>query len=733
MENQENKSHTSILERLRKRSGLLVAIVGLALMAFVLTGLFTSQNSIFGSNDRLVGEIAGKGIKYETFDVKVKNAIEDQKRQSGKTTLTEAETDQIVQQVWSQTINEEVIFKEYDKLGIAVSDAELYDIMVDHPNSTMMRVLSDQQTGKVNPQFADPVTGQVSPAKIKQHVQSMNDEDETRWANLEDYVRQLRMYEKYSDLIKKGMYVTKSQAKRDFIAQNTTMNLKYVIKNYKMVADSTIKPTESELSDYYNAHLPEFKQDASRKVEYVAFDISPSQEDFDSAKADMQKIVNDYKTQKLSDDSTFVVASSDSRYYDKSFHEKGTLSPNIDSLMFKMQPGEVYGPYMENGTYLAAKVEAVKTSADSAKIRHILIAYKGSGASQTVTRSKEQAKKLADSLLAVVKKGGKFVDLVAKYSDDGGKNMGIVGKGKDGDYGWVNAKSAFVPEFKDAGLDNKKGDIVIAESQFGYHIIEVMDSKGAEKKIQVSTIDKRVDPSAKTMQTVFTQASQFAGQNTSNEAFQKAVVDQKLNKRIADNITEDAHSVSGLENPKVLVRWAFDNKKGTVSEPMDFGSKYIVAVLTDVHEKGTASMDEVKDALTAKVIKEKKAAMFSKEFTDAMAGGASIDAIGSKMKLAVEQAPNLNFGSAALPGSTNEPAVIGAASVQKAQTLSKPLMGREGVFVVYVESVTPAPAQKDYIAQQKAAITQAQARVDIEVSDALKETANITQHLVKYY
>ena len=181
MENNENKTNTSILERLRKRSGLVVAFVGLALILFVLTGLFTSQNSIFGGNDRLVGEIAGKGVKYEVFDAKVKDAIENQKRQSGKTTLSEQETDQIVQQVWTQMINEEVMFKEYDKLGISVSDAELYDMMVEHPSAMMVRMLTDQQTGKVNPDFADPVTGQVSPAKLKQHAQSMSDEDEARW------------------------------------------------------------------------------------------------------------------------------------------------------------------------------------------------------------------------------------------------------------------------------------------------------------------------------------------------------------------------------------------------------------------------------------------------------------------------------------------------------------------------------------------------------------------------
>jgi peptidyl-prolyl cis-trans isomerase D len=729
----------SILERLRKRSGLLVAIVGIALMAFVLTGLFSSPNSIFGGGGQMVGEIAGHKIKYETFKPKVDEAIENQKRNSGKTTLSESEIDGIVQQVWNQQINEHVMTKEYEKLGIAVSDEELYDLMVEHPHSALVRQLSDPQTGRAVQRFADPQTGQLSPSKLREFTQSMTDEEEAQWAQLENYIRQVRIIEKYNNLVKKGLYVTTAVAKRNYVAQNTNANIKYIIKNYKLVADSTIKPTDAELSDYYSSHQSEFKQEASRRIEYVSYDIAPSQEDFDNAKKDMEKVAADFKDQKAAEDSSFVVSESDSRFFDMGYHAPGTLSPQIDTTMFKSEVGTVYGPYLENGTYLVAKLTAAKTSADSGKIRHILIAYANSGASDT-KRTKEQAKKLADSLSAAIKSGkGKFTDLVEKYSDDRGKTKpadkkdGEYYMGKGGDYGWVNSKSPFVPAFNDAGIDNKKGDIVVVESNFGYHIIEVLDSKGSQRKVRVATIDKKVEPSSKTITAVYAEANKFAGTNTTNELFQKAVVDQKLNKRIADNIKESDRSISGLDNPKTLIRWAYENKKGTVSEPLEFGSKYIVAVLTDVKEKGIAPMEDVKDALAEKVIRQKKADMFSKEFSDAMAGGADINAVASKLKLAVEQAPNVNFNTAAIPGSTNEPAVMGVISTLKAKAMSKPVTGREGVFLVFVDAVTEAPAQKDYKAQQTMEISQMQPRVDYEVFDALKENANITEHIVRFF
>ena len=729
----------SVLERLRKRSGLLVAIVGVALLAFVLTGLFERGSSVFGGSSRAVGEIGGKSIDYNVFNQKVQEALENQKRNGQKTSLTAEETDQTIQQVWNQTINEEVMDKEYAKLGIGISDEELYDLMVEHPHSALVRNLSDQQ-GKVSQMFADPKTGQVSPEKIKEFTKKMTDEQEGQWTKLEEYIKQVRTVEKYNNLIKKGIYMPSAFAKRDYIAQNSNATIKYVIKNYKLVVDSTIKVNDGDLDKYYKAHQNEFKQEASRKLEYVTFDIAPTPEDFDDAKIALQRVADEFKTKKTTEDSAFVISESETRNFDVTFHTKGTLSPMIDTTMFRAEVGAVVGPYLENGMFKISKLEASKMSADSAHVRHILVAYKGSGASQTVTRTKEQAKKMADSLVVLLKKKADFKDFVAKFSDDGGKSSAADPKnpkkfimGKDGDYGWVNAKSGFVDPFKNAGLDGKKGDLVVVESQFGYHIMEVLDTKGKQPKVQVSTIESKVEPSNKTMQAVFVKASEFAGKNTTNDLFQKSVLEQKLNKRIADNIKENDKTIAGLESPRALVRWAYESKKGMVSEPQEYGDKFVVAALTEVREKGIAPMEQVKDDLTAKVIKEKKAEQFTTEITAAMAGGATIDAIAAKLKVAVEQAPTVNFNTTAIPGSANEPVVTGTVAAMKGKSMSKPLVGKEGVIVVQVDAKTDAPAQKDYKAQQTQMVSQMSSRVDYEVYDALKKNANVEEHLVRFY
>lgn len=727
----------SVLESLRKRSGLLVTIVGLALFAFVLTGLF-ENSSTFGGGDNTVGEIAGKTIEYPAFNAKVQEAIENKKQNTQRASLPENETEEIVQQIWNQFINEEVMNKEYAKLGISVSDEELYDMMVDHPHPLLIRNLSDPQTGKINPAFADPATGAPSPAKIREFTQAMNADQEKQWAQLENYIRQTHIIEKYNTLIKKGIYVTSAAAKRNHTAQNTNANIQFVVKNYASAPDNTVTFTDEDLKAYYNAHQNEFKQETSRKIEYVSFDIYPSQEDKDAVNKEMLRIAENFKTLKATEDSSFVIAESDTRMMDETFHTSGTLSPQIDSVMFKEAVGTVVGPYEENNALKVSKLIAVKNSADSAKVRHILIAYAGSGVSETKL-TKTQAKATADSLLALLKKGAKFNDMVEKHSDDSGKKMppdkkeGEDYPGKGGDYGWLNANSQFVEPFKNAGLDNKKGEMLVVESQFGYHIIEVLDAKGSQKKVQVATIEHKLEASSKTMQAVFLQASEFAGKNTTNDLFQQAVMDNKLNKRIADNIKESDKNIPGIESARQLVRWAYENEKGVVSEPKEFGNKYVVAVITDVKEKGVADLEDVKEEVTAKVIKEKKAELFANEMSAAMAGGASMDVLAAKLKLGVSKVANINFNSSALQGATNEAAVIGAISVQKLNTMSKPLIGKEGVFVVYVDSLSTAPVLTDYKQQQAQAMSQLQPRVDYEVYDALKTNANVVEHLFKFY
>jgi peptidyl-prolyl cis-trans isomerase D len=329
--------------------------------------------------------------------------------------------------------------------------------------------------------------------------------------------------------------------------------------------------------------------------------------------------------------------------------------------------------------------------------------------------------------------------LVTVFSDDNGKTKpadkadGDYYIGKGGDYGWLNANSGFVPEFKNAGLDGKKGDLTIVESQYGYHIIEVLDSKGAIAKVQVATIERTQKPSNKTLQTIYAEATAFAGKNTTYDQFKQAVIDNNLNKREALNVKENEKQIAGIESPKNLIRWMYENEKGTVSEPKEFGSRYIVAVISDVKEKGFASLDDVKETVIAAVINEKKAELFVKKFNDATAGNASFEKLISKTGITPQPATNINFNTGSIQMIGNEPAIVGVAAVQKENSMSKPLIGKSGVFVCYTTKVYNAPTQTDFTFLQAMELNKIQPRSDYEVYGALKDNAHIQDHLVRFY
>ncbi len=720
----------SVLAKIRNRAGLLVTIIGVALLIFILQAALES-GKFFASNDRNVGEIAGKPISIDEFDARVKMGLENIKRQTQQSTVDPGTEDMVVNQTWSQMVNEFVYSKEYEKLGLSVSEDELYDLMIVHPHQYVIQQFTDRETGRINKDYMDPQTGQLDTRKLKALVEAMNEQQEASWHEIEKAVSQSRIASKYNELVKKGLYITSLEAKQDFVAQNKQCSVRYVEKKYSSIPDSTVKLTDADISAYYNEHQNDYKQDEeTRKVDYISYDVFPAEEDIAAIKSDMTKIAGELKDRSRSEDSAYVIAESDSRTFDMSLHKKGSLSPEIDSLMFGEKEGFVYGPYKENNSYKVAKLMDVKMLADSVKARHALIAFKGAmRAAPTITRTRAQAKAKADSLFKLInEKKIKFEDANA-VSDD------AASKVKTGDMGWFNESASLAVPFKDGALAAKKGEFILVESDFGYHIIEVTDrSKGESKYVQVAVIDRKIEASTKTVQGYYSKAGEFAGKCKTAEDFQKAVEQQKLSKRVADNVKEGDKNIPGIESPKELVKWMYNEKtkKGSVSDVFELGNKFIVAVLTEIRPKGILPLELVRDQVEPKAREKKKAELFTEEFNKNLSGS-NLDALAQKMNLQIEKMDNLSFNTYSLPGSGREDNFIGTAMTMKAGSVSKPIAGRGGVFVLTVDNVKEAPEAKDIRNIQAQSASTLQSRVDYEVFDALKDNANIVDKKAKYY
>ena len=720
----------SILENIRNRAGLLVTIIGIALLIFILQAALESGK--WFANDQNVGEVAGKAISHQEFDAKVKQLIQNFKRQRQVNNIDAATEDMAVQETWNMMVNEIILTQEFAKLGIAVSDDELTDLMLVHPSPMVVQQFTDRETGRIAKDFADPATGQLDVRKLNAMVQQMSAEQEQAWSEIEKSVRSSRVAQKYATLVKKGLYVTSLQAKQTFGEQSKNQVVSYIGKKYSSIDDKAVQVTDADLQAYYNEHQNNYKQDIeTRKIEYVSFDVVPSDDDIAAIKSDVGKLAEELKGKTSKEDSAFVVSEADSRTYDNSFHKKGTLSPIIDSLVFHADEGFVYGPFLENNAFKVAKLEKVAHFYDSVKVNHALIAFKGAErAAGNITRTREQAQHVADSLLKLVQTKKIKFEEANKLSDD------LVSKNKGGEIGWLNPASGFAPAFKNSSLEHKKGDYFVVETAFGYHLIQVVDnSKNTEKYVQVAILDKKVEASAKTIQGYYVKANNFAGKYTTADLFDKGTEAEKLNRKIADNIKNGDKVIPGMESPRELVRWIYDDKRkiGDVSEPYELGGKFVVAKLAEIRPKGILKLALVKDEVEVKARERKKAEQIETELNKYLASNTPLENIAQQLGITVEKSSNLNFGTYALPGIGREDHLVGTTVALKKGAVSKPIIGRSGVYLVRVEDEIPVSTHQNPGIIQGQEISSLQARVDYEISEALRDASNVVDKKAKFY
>lgn len=698
----------SILQKIREKTYLALIFVGLGIALFVI-----DPSSIFSGSQRgetHVGVIAGEKIEGQDFELKVQEAIENYKANYQQANIDEATKEAIRNQTWEQQIQEIVLGSQHKELGLTVSAEELFD-MIQGPNPNP----------QVRQAFSNPQTGEFNPGNVIAFLKRM-DEDETgetkkRWLAFERDLKKQQVYTKYNTLVKKGLYITTAEAKTDHVAKNKLANVRFVAKRYVASTDTTVKITDAEIKAYYaaNSYKEQYKQEEAVDLKYVAFDIKPSDEDNQQAKQWIDQKTEEFKV--TDNDSLFINLNSDKQYAPMWYAET-SLPTQFDTLK-KAKVGTVVGPYLEGQSWKVSKLLGTKMACDSVKARHILLKVEGGNA--------EKVKATADSLKKVIKAKNNFAELAKSLSTD-------FGSGADGgNLGWFK-EGVMVPEFNNACFNGKKGDMPIVETQFGIHLIEIQEKSKETRRLNVGTVERLTEPSDKTFQAIYSKASDFSRNNRTLEEFETGATEQGFNVRIASNIKPMDNKIVGLDNPRVVIQWAYNTaKKGDVSDVYEIGNKYIVAALANKYEKGVKPLETIKEELEAEVRKEKKAEQLVKEFEAALAGNPSIEDLGNKMNAPVETAQNVVFNAGSVPGMGKEPEVLGVISSLKAGQVSKPIKGLSGVYVVYVDNVVEAPELTDFAPAKKQLAQTLSSRADYEVYEALKEKAEVKDNRVKFY
>ncbi|HLN54293.1 MAG TPA: SurA N-terminal domain-containing protein [Lentimicrobium sp.] len=708
----------ALIGRIRKHSGLLVIIIGVALAAFVLGDFLSNRSPRRGRGANLVGEVNGDKILYTDFSNRVDQNIENQRLNSGKENLTQQEQFQIRQQTWEQFLSETLLQQQVEKTGVTVTTEELDDL-----------VRGKNPHPYIRQSFSDPETGQFDPAAVLNFLQNLDKVDpqmKQRYLSIEKAIKEDRLNTKFRNLVAKAYYIPKAFAERDYNNRNTTATVRFYSLPYTTVADSLIALTDTDYEKYYNDYKYRYQQEASRDIDYVSFEIVPSAEDRDRLNKQFNDLYNEFQTVENVKD--FVNTTSDERY-DSTWYKKGTLPYQMDSLMFNSPIGTTFGPYVENNMYQMARLVDIQTRPDSLRASHILISYRGLNINPKTTLTKEQAKAKADSILNVVKSNpAKFEEIAASSVNDDKTTAK-----KSGDLDWF-ADGAMVGPFNQAVLDGKVGEIKVVESQYGFHVIKITGKTTPTKKVRVAMVKRAMEASSKTMQDIYTQASQFASEAKDQETFDTLVKQKNLTKRVAERITVEQNSLPGLENAREVVRWSFDDKReiGDVSNVFDLEGRYIVAVLTQIREKGTPTLEQLKEFIEPLVKREKKAEKLIAQINGQIKSKTDLEKNYPALAMKVDTA-DITIGANSLPGFGKEDEVIGTVFTLKEGDMSKPVKGNQGVFMVIIDKVSKAAPKDDYTPEKKMLSSAFITRSQREINEALKKRADIEDHRLMFY
>ncbi|MBC8319857.1 MAG: peptidylprolyl isomerase [Bacteroidetes bacterium] len=699
---------------IRKHSTFLVIVIGVALAAFVL-GDFARGGG--GSRNVNVGEVEGEEITIMDFNSEAEKNIDATMQQQQKDRLTSDEIFSVKEQTWNDIVRRVIMDNEYDALGLSVTADELFDL-IQGPDPHPL----------IKQYFADPNTKQYDRNLVVQYLQNMEslpDDSKLQWIRFEKYIKDDMLRNKFNALISNGYYVPTDLARVLYSEKNDKANIDYVAAKFIDINDSLFNPSDDDYAEYYSNHKEQYKQDASRDIEYVVLNIVPSAKDIEDSKREMDQIAKELR--ETVDVVRFVKVNSDTPY-DSSWFAPGKLPVQIDSLMFNSKIGTVSDPYLLNNEFHVARLMEIGRRHDSMRASHILISYAGAyNARPEVTRDHDQASDLADSLFNVLKRSpGKMETLAKEFSNDPSVEQ------NNSDLGWFE-DGKMVYDFNEAVYNTKVGTFTISETPFGFHIIEVTGKKDLVKKVKVAMINREIYASDETYQKTFAVASKIATECETLEDFNNALTEQSLNKRTMPGIREMSNYIAGLTNPRQIIRWAFNENTVTdqVSSVFDLDNMFVVAVLTAKVDEGYPTLEQVKDRIKQKVYNQLKGEYFTdkmNEYNDDLAE------IKANMNVVDKQVNPLYFSSRNLPGFTIENEVMGTVFGMKNGAISKPIIGNSGVFVVKVNDITLAGDITNYTSVITELHTEFKKRVDQDYPfTAVKESLKIVDNRIDFY
>ncbi len=650
----------AVLEKIRVKFGLAASIIiALGLLSFIVSpsdiaSAFQSMSSKYD-----VGEIGNKSISYTDFQEDVQRMTSVNEIISGTSASSAAQQEQIRNAAWQNLVYKHLFIPEANAAGITVGEDELVDLSTGNYISPLI---------SQNPLFVDE-NGSFSKDAVLTFVRNIN-ADETGqlklyWDYLQENVLNEQYYEKYASLFTQSNITNPLMLRRKIAENNNTTDVDFVMVPYSYTTDSSIVVSDNEIKEYYNSHKNLFRQQASRDMEYVVYEVVPSATDIESTKNSVAEMYEEFAQ---SDNvRNFLLKNSD-RPYSEYWYKQGelsTISSDIDNFVWSSNDAGVSDIITSGNTFYVARVMDSQMIPDSAYVKHILL-------------QSADADHVADSLLNVINNGENFANLAALYSDDQSSTV----DGEMGNIGWMT-QNYMIPGFEGvftAALNKP----YILKTQYGTHIVEVTKKTAPVAKKQVAIFEKEALASKETFNDYYNRANTFATAAAgSYQNYRKAVDTLGVYSHPVNNLLESSNQLGAIDNTKEVTRWIFDNKAGKVSPIITVDNNYFfIATVKDIHKEGYATVNEAASVIREQLYFDKMSEKKAAEIKEKISGMNDLEQIAETLGSTVSSQSGIAFSS--LTSQSLDPKFIGALSAAPEGQVCGPVAGSVGVYVFKV-------------------------------------------------
>ena len=701
----------AILGNLRKNSFVLIAVIGMALFAFVIAGVF--DGSGFQSPDP-IGKVNGEELSITDF----RNQMDLLKKSYNFNDL------QALTTAWDESIRTKLLEQQIDELGIGSSIDHLEFFLSQSPSfGSDERFVNDAGQFDIN-KFSNFI------AEIKE----INPQSYLQWSSQENQFNEQIKVNTYFNLVASGLNSTFYQGKNQYLNSNSIADISFVKIPYSSISDSLVSVKNSEISKYIKENPGDFEQKSTRDISYVTFTESPSNQDEMDLRNKMNSLLNDRneynQVSKLNetlpgflttDDLEIFLTENSDVEYDSVYRPKGFYSSEHAQMIFNLNNNNTYGPYVD-GDFLKISKMLDKKKNGNVRASHILVSYNGSqGSNPQITRTKSEARTEANRILRLVRSNpDNFSSYALEFSDGPSKNNG-------GDLGFFQ-EGAMVKPFNDFVFTNRVGRTGLVETDFGYHVIKVV---AKEDVVKVGTLALRNIPSERTSDSIFNIASKFEIDLASTSNINDTAKNLDFEVKSLNSIGELDHDLPDMESQRRLVQWLF-NEETNINDYKRFdlsSGGYVIVQLTEKNEDGLMSPG-LASINVLPILKNKKKA---KIIIDKNRKYKSLEEIASNNNLEINNVSALNQSTPIVAQAGFEPKVIGTAFGLEINGISSLVEGESGVYMIKLNALKDPEEIESYSAFENQLTNKLRTNLDFNIIQSLKNSAEISDNRKGYY